>query len=958
MNKFWLEFSYPWLLLLIVPALLLVLIPHFRLAKKYRRTRNRITTIVLELIVMILSVSVLAGMTFHVRTPNKKNEIIVLVDVSDTEEQSARERDDFVEKILQASRFDKFTVGVVTFGFTQKFAVPFTDNAGKAFDAYMAAEKPDTSATDIASALTYAADRFSEGSNGKIILVTDGKETDESALSVLKSVTAKGIRVDAVNVPSQFGGPDVRITDVELPDYHLSVGDEFSVNVTLVSTTETECVVQMADNGVVDSTTGTAEARLTEGEKIITFNHVFSGEEPLHELKFTVTANGDSVEQNNVYTTYYFIESFDKVLVLQRADGQSDALKELLEEGKYTVTVANVYDENGVNLPKSVDDLRQYDEVILNNISNADLTNVNMPEGFDTMLYTYVNVYGGGLFTCGGTESGSSGIDETANAYNRLDMSGTLYQSMLPVQAIDYTPPVAVMVIIDRSGSMSATGDSGKSYLDWAKEGAGECLNALTERDYFGLMALDNDSEYILKLTSLTQRDVILDAIQNKIGDATGGTVFVGAIRSAIRALKAQTNVDKRHIIIVTDGAVPDNQIEFCEEDLRSAQESDGITLSIVGIGLSESPSSSDYVKMQRLIDAASTRDENGEIISRRNPLVYNSSTLSNLPSDMREELNIPEIKEVNDNPFYLTVKDEMSNLVAGLPRRKDSLDRDTNQIDTEKLGGFFGVKVRSAADLIVCGDYDVPIYAQWKYGEGMVGSFMCDLQATEWSEAFMQSPAARTLLLNIFSNLLPTRNIRPNEMNVELSEDNYGNKLSIFSMLAEGETIEGTVTDMSAETPAPISLNAVGEPTGNLYVTIALSSENSYSRAKFIAKKAGVYRIELVKKDAEGNVLASYTTFKAFAYSEEYDLAAQSVEFNVKAEFFDPLQERGNGMYIDNADDVFNLFEGFDKTVEKVFDPRFLFMILAIVLFVTEIAVRKFKFKWPHEIIRKMRSK
>ena len=194
--------------------------------------------------------------------------------------------------------------------------------------------------------------------------------------------------------------------------------------------------------------------------------------------------------------------------------------------------------------------------------------------------------------------------------------------------------------------------------------------------------------------------------------------------------------------------------------------------------------------------------------------------------------------------------------------------------------------------------------------------------------------------------------------MNVELSEDNYGNKLSIFSMLAEGETIEGTVTDMSAETPVPISLNAVGEPTGDLYVTIALSPENSYSRAKFIAKKAGVYRIELVKKDAEGNVLASYTAFKAFAYSEEYDLAVQGEEFDVKAEFFDPLQERGNGMYIDDADDVFNLFEGFDKTVEKVFDPRFLFMILAIVLFVTEIAVRKFKFKWPHEIIRKMRSK
>ena len=51
-------------------------------------------------------------------------------------------------------------------------------------------------------------------------------------------------------------------------------------------------------------------------------------------------------------------------------------------------------------------------------------------------------------------------------------------------------------------------------------------------------------------------------------------------------------------------------------------------------------------------------------------------------------------------------------------------------------------------------------------------------------------------------------------------------------------------------------------------------------------------------------------------------------------------------------------VFDNFDKTIEKVFDPRYLFMIIAIILFVTEIAVRKFKFKWLHEIIREARDK
>ena len=38
--------------------------------------------------------------------------------------------------------------------------------------------------------------------------------------------------------------------------------------------------------------------------------------------------------------------------------------------------------------------------------------------------------------------------------------------------------------------------------------------------------------------------------------------------------------------------------------------------------------------------------------------------------------------------------------------------------------------------------------------------------------------------------------------------------------------------------------------------------------------------------------------------------------------------------------------------------DPRLPFIIIAIVLFLLDIAVRKFKWKWPHEIIRDYKSK
>lgn len=952
MKHIWIAFSHPWFLLILIPALFVVLFPYFRLAKKYRRTRNRVTAVVLELIVFILSVSVFAGMTIHAKSPNKSNEVILLVDVSDSEETAQKQRDDYVQQILQRGRFDKFNIGIVTFGYTQNYAVPFTDDMTKAYQTYLSAEKPDTSATNIAAALTYASGLFSSGANGKIVLITDGKETDENALSVIRGIAAKGIKIDALNVPSSFEGNDVSIVDVKMPDYHVKAGEECTIDVTVSGVGETMCSVSLEDNGSVDPVA--QEVSVKDGEKIVSFKHTFQGDKALHKITFSLKPSADmkdSVEQNNTFTSYYLIEEFDKVLILERAQGESEELKALLTEGKYNVTVANVYNAEEKNVPQSVNELRAYDQVILNNISNADLaTNGLMPEGFVEMLYSYVNDYGGGLFTTGGTdETGTK-----ANAYNRVDMSGTLYQTMLPVLAVDYKPPVAVMVIIDRSGSMSAGGGEGKSNLEWAKDGAGECLNALDDRDYFGIMALDSDSEYILKLTSVAQRNVIIDAIQNKIGEPNGGTVYVGAIRSAIRALKAQKNVDKRHIIIVSDGMVGSNQIEVCKTDLAAAYESDNITLSIVGIGLN---SESDKANMQSLIDAAGPKDSSGNPITTRKPLTYDSSNIQNLPGDMREELNVPEIKEVNDEPFYVTVKNKFSNVVSGLTYRKDSNERESDQLDTEKLGGFYGVKVRASADLILSGDYDVPIYAQWKLGNGMVGSFMCDLQASEWSAAFMGSPNARQLILNIISSVMPTQNIRPNEMNIELTEDNYGNKLSIFTNLKSGETIEGTIRETDTAEDAALSLNEVGKE-GDLYVRVALSAANGYTRCQFVAKKAGVYVISILRKDVDGNVTASYTLYKSFSYSKEYDLALQDASIDYAKDFFKPLTERGDGMLIEGEQGISEIFDVFVKTIEKVFDPRYLFIIFAVLLFIIEIAVRKFKFRWPHELIKEYRTK
>ena len=929
MHNFSIEFSYPWLLLLLIPAVGLTLLPYFRLSKRYRKTRNRITSIVLHITIMVLAISALAGMKFHYQVPNHKNEILLLVDVSDTEEQAADTRDEFIQIVLQDSRYDNYKVGIVTFGFDQQYAVPLTDDIGSIYRKYLDADLPDTSATNIAGVLSYAKDLFEYPETAKIVLITDGKETDEEASLIIRSVVAQGTKVDTVYIPSAYEGDDIQILGVELPDYHVNALEECAFNLTIQSQYATTVTFDLFDNNE-ESETATGTFELIQGKQTITLNHTFK-DPGLHDLAFRMTAADDFLEENNTYNTYLNLEVFNKLLILNSEEGSSEKLEEMINKEKYyVIETKNIMDES---LPTTVDELRAYDQVILNNIANH-----NMPEGFDLILESYVKDFGGGLFTVGGND-----LSGNANAYNRMDMYGTLYQQMLPVEAINYTPPVGVVIIIDRSGSMGGDGSSTK--LDWAKAGASSCLDAMTDRDYLSIMTLDDEHSTILALTPCTQKAKILAAI-NSIETAEGSTVFPGAIERAGQALQALQNVDKRHIIIVTDGEVPEEQIEDYESLIDNFYKKSGITLSIVGIEMQKG--SKAYTQMKSATDLG-----HGRLITAK------SEELVRL---MREELKAPEIKEVNYKTFNPILNNPTSPLVQGLDRgtgeNKESL--------TVTLDGFYGVKARETADVILVGEYAVPLYAQWKYGAGMVGSFMCDLKGTgdSWAINFMNDANGKQFITNVINNLMPTENIRPNDIRADLKEDNYTNKLSVYTTLEEGETIKGELIQVTPSGEVTTSLNSVTSGSGEdlralpCYVTSALNESNSFSRCDFVVRKSGVYNIVLTKLDKDGKQVGdSLVFYKSFAYSEEYDLYAEETDITPE-ESLENLAARGEGAKIADLENPWEIFDGFVTAIDRYYDPRVLFMILSLVLFLLDIAVRKFKFKWPHEIIRAYKEK
>ncbi len=898
MTNLRLEFVYPWLLLLLIPAAILTFLPYFRLPKRYRRTRNRVTSIVLHSIIMTLAILVLSGLTFHYEIPNKDNELLILVDASYSNRESVDDKEDFVEQLISNCN-ENYKVGVIKFGYDQVYAAELSNSPTEVFQQYLQSPDPDMSATDVEAALKYANSLLTKPKTSKIVLITDGIETDGDAFAIINKIAARGIKVDTMYYPNEKS-VDAQIVDVTLPE-SVEVGKEFGITLNVKSTITG--ADQVANVTVFDNDNENVPLPITLAEEStsITFNHTVNTP-GLHQFRFEMEYDGDTTVQNNTYYSYLYIHVFDDVLIIEKDEGEGDELRTILTENEYKVTSFSIEDDIE-SIPANISEICDYEQVILVNIANSD-----MPEGFDEVLNDYVYNFGGGLFTVGG-KNDSDGDSIIPHAYNRDDMFGSTYQKMLPVQVVNYLPPVAVMLLIDSSGSMGS-GDG--SNLDNAIKGAATCLEGLTSFDYCGVATFQDEYDEELKVTPVSKREEIADAIHDLSNISDGGTKFQAAIEGAGSALSA-VDVERRHIILVTDGMPADtgDYEGFIEANFKK-----GITMSIVGIGMNDSV----IAKMQ----------EDARLGGGKCYTVYDSS---NLAQTMYNDLMAEAIAEIAYGEEFQPTLGDYHSVIAGM-----------KQEDIPSLTGYYGTRLKSDAIAPLKGKY-VPIYATWKYGQGNVGSFMSDLSG-DWSAEFIDDLNGQRIILGIVDSLFPNKELEKSDLIVRMNEDNYTTQLNVYTNRTESDKVEVTVTPISEEAE-------------NYYQDkqIVVTADDGGTRYSFDITCGGIYHINVVKKTlnnlGEWEIVAETSLYKSFAYSKEYDSFPDPETTGLV--YLEELAEDGRGIVLEEA---FDAFASFSKTIHKVFDPRWLFMIIAIVLFLLDIAVRKFKWKWPHEIIRERRER
>lgn len=913
MSNFQIEFTNPWLLLLLIPALFFALFPYFRLSKRFRRTRNRVISVVLHSLIMVLAVTLLAGIGFSYQLPNMDNEILLLVDVSHSSQETQEAKDEFILSTIE-QKSSSMKLGIVTFGYDQVYAAPLSYDGDGLYDEYLNAELPDTSATDFEAALRYAGGLFEHPESAKIVVISDGDETDGNALSVsaINALAAEGIKVDTVLFPNENAADEVRISGVTYPESGVRAGEQFTMQLELQSNYRGLAYFTMYDNG-----TELSEERveLDVGTQSVSLDYTFS-EPGLHEVSFRITSELDTLADNNLYHSYYYLEVYDDILVIERESGESAQFVSFLTQSEYNPTVVDIQSDA---LPSTVDELRNYDEVVLFNIAFTD-----MPEGFEEILYTYVHDIGGSLFTVGGNrieiDEDTQTSQTVANAYNRESLKGSeYYGDMLPVELVDYTPPIAVAIIIDISGSMSVS-------IDTARQGAIQCLNALSSRDYVGVLTLSDSYATPFPINSMTDMGAIIQAIYD-IPESGGGTNYASAFQQAGAQLYALRNsVQKKHIIVISDaqpgdapyadgGETPGYLDVMIDNYLNR-----NITCSFVSIGNSGGD------------DATEIKNAFTEYEGMGSFHPVSTNEINNLHRLLSEDLSAPEIREYDAEPFTPRIYD-VTGVVSGI-----------TQATIPQLGGYYGTRLKDGAVQPLVTQYgDAPVYAQWDYGAGKVGSFLSDLYGTEgsFSYEFLSDEVGQQILNNILMSLYPSHNIRSQEITLNVSEKNYTTDIAIATSLNDGEWVRISVTGPTLDSGSAAEIQIV-QP----------SQDNYYSSASFTARAPGLYTILVEKLDAQGNVLNSVTAYRTFSYSAEYNVFADEAACE---DFMANLAYDGRGAVITESMDV---FENLVRVLDREYDPRILFIILIIVMFLLDVAVRKFKFKWPHEIIRDHKEK
>jgi uncharacterized membrane protein len=415
------------------------------------------------------------------------------------------------------------------------------------------------------------------------------------------------------------------------------------------------------------------------GENRIPFTCTLCGQ-PSTALTARIEGFCDTIAENNSATAMVFSTGRPKALVLAHDASSVQHLGPILTSQRIDFEFRPA---QGAGLPRTLEELQNYDLLILANVPAADL-----PQDRQETIRRYVRDFGGGLVVIGGDQAFTPG------GYH-----GTTLEEVLPVWC-DFRrrrqrPSLAMVLVLDRSGSME--GNS----IRLAKEATGRVVEMLEPKDQVGVLVFDDATRWISPIAPCVDKRPILQKIA---AITAGGETDMGpAMDKAYLALN-ECFAKLKHVIIMTDGVSHPGDFESQAKKMADA----GITVSMVALG------------------EQAAREEAEDIARLGKGHHYFCVDPADIPQIFVLDTASASRVGIVEQPFFATVVGASSAMPASEIRTAPS------------LLGYVGTRPKPTSQLILSSLEGDPLLIWWRYGLGVSVAFTSDLQS-RWAAPWLR---------------------------------------------------------------------------------------------------------------------------------------------------------------------------------------------------------------------------
>ena len=665
--------------------------------------RGRLLSLILRTSIVSLVVTSLAGPA--VPRQMDGTAVVFAVDQSASmSEEMRREADTWVQEALR-NMGGRDRAAVVTFGRDPQIERGLSDEPSFTF----AGPPTDDSAnaTGVERAMRISRTLLSSNGGGRIVLVTDGGENVGDARTEARIAVAEGVEVSSRFIQSSGAQPEVLIQSLDAPS-NLREMEDFDLTVIVTSNVRQPAIIRLwVDNKGV----GQQQVELQPGTTRFTLPQ--PPQPPgYHGFRITVEALQDTQAGNNVAFTTTVVRERPRVLLIEPKEGEARQI---------ATALANHGIDVDVRLPKAIPNvlsgLRDYQSTILFDIPATAMTLDQMKT-----LEQFVQTLGRGLVAIGGAQS-----------YGLGDYATTPLETALPVSMDipprEDKPTVALLLIIDKSGSMDYGGRDGPNKMAMAREAAVLATEELEATDQIGVLAFDDTNRWVVPFQTIGT-GAVREGVKQKIQSiqAGGGTEIFPSLQAGYVDLRKRT-AQLRHIILLTDGK------SFTSADYDSLVDrmrQDQITLSTIGIG-----NDTDEALLKHLANKGKGRYQ----------LTVDAKKI---PQLVTKETKIASKNPIVESKFHAQLSDTSPILRGFKPE------------DLPALKGYVVTTPKPTAQRVLTSPSGDPILAKWQYGLGRAVAWTPDArdrwagdwiawdgfpkflaQAVRWS---MPDPANRSL--------------------------------------------------------------------------------------------------------------------------------------------------------------------------------------------------------------------